>query len=617
MFSPPPLTVLMVIADEAKRYSIDQTLMEAGFKVRYAVNGSDALQLAAENPDVILLDLVLPDISGFEVCCRLKAHATTAVTPVLHLSPSTFEGEEPADHLDQGDEAYLTHPVEAVELVGTIRALSRGRQAERKFHGFVEAVPDGVVIVDQEGKIVLVNRQTEKMFGYKREDLVGMEVEILLPERYRERHRTQRIGFILQPSTRPMGSGLELCGLRNDGSEFAVEISLSPLQTNQGVLISSIVRDITERRRILDQMREKEQYFRALADAVPGIVFATDPDGYCDYCNQRWYEYTGLTLEETKGHGWSLAIHPDDQKHAMTVWLNALHSGQPFEAAFRFRRADGTYRWFLDRAMPAKDEEGNVIKWFGNCVDIDDQKCMEQALQQADHQKDEFMAMLAHELRNPLAPIKSAVELIKTLKVSDPKLEWARGIIDRQARQLAVLVEDLLDIARIIHGKLNLHKEQVELEKIVSQAVETSRPNIDARGHELSVSLPPEPVRLNADFARLVQVWTNLLNNAAKYTEVGGRIWLTAERLDEQVVVRLKDTGIGISQEMLPQVFDLFTQVQSSQDRLQDGLGIGLAMVGRLVQMHGGTVHALSEGPGRGSEFIVRLPILSESSKVM
>lgn len=613
MSDPPRLTILNVCADKARRYSLNQSLQEAGFMVRDVARGEEALLLASAKPDVILLDLLLPDMSGFEVCCRLKAHAAAAVIPVLYLSPSSVGSQDHAGHLEHGDEACLMHPVEPAELIAMIRTLVRGRQAERQFHGFLEAAPDAVVIADQDGKIVRVNEQAEKIFGYEREELEGQEVEILVPERLRERYQAQRAGFGVHPSTRPIGLELDVWGLRKDGSEFPVEIRLSTLPTPEGILVLSIIRDVTERRRMEVELREREGYHRALVDSVPGIVFTTDPDGNCDYCNRRWYDYTGLTFEQTKGHGWTSVIHPDDRDVAMAVWLNALRSGQPFDAVYRFRRADGVYRWFLDRAVPLKDERGHVVKWFGNCVDIDDQKRMEQAFQQADRHKNEFLAMLAHELRNPLVPIRSAIQVIKELGPSDPSLDWARGVIDRQAKQLALLMEDLFDVSSIMHGKLKVRKQPVEFGPLIAQAIEAVRPLIDDRKQELTVSLPPQLVRLDADPTRLIQVWTNLLNNAAKYTEQGGRIWLTAEVMDGQLVVRVRDTGIGVSQEMLPRLFDLFTQVEGSQDRTQGGLGLGLTIVGRLVEMHGGTVHALSEGPGKGSEFVTRLPILPEA----
>jgi signal transduction histidine kinase len=228
----------------------------------------------------------------------------------------------------------------------------------------------------------------------------------------------------------------------------------------------------------------------------------------------------------------------------------------------------------------------------------------------ADRRKDQFLAMLAHELRNPLAPIRNALQVARLSGSEDPKLAWAGDVIERQVQQLTRLVEDLLDVSRLNQGKARLRKEAVDLTAVVNQAVETSRPLLEARRHTLSVTLPPRPLRVQADPARLAQVLCNLLNNAAKYTEPGEQVWLTVGPEDDEAVLRVEDTGIGIPEEMLPRVFDLFTQVDSSQARAQGGLGIGLTLVRSLVEMHGGTVEARSDGPGRGSEFVVRLPIL-------
>ncbi|MGH8759984.1 MAG: GAF domain-containing sensor histidine kinase [Burkholderiales bacterium] len=234
-------------------------------------------------------------------------------------------------------------------------------------------------------------------------------------------------------------------------------------------------------------------------------------------------------------------------------------------------------------------------------------------LKESDRRKDEFLAMLAHELRNPLAPIRNAVEILRARCPPAPELQWAGEVIDRQVQQMTRLVDDLLDVSRITRGKIDLRKERVELAAVVKNAVEASRPLIEKCGHELTVTIPPEPIHLEADLTRLSQVLLNLLNNAAKYTHQGGRIWLTAERQsDHQMLIRVKDTGIGISAEMLPRIFDPFMQVDRSLERSEGGLGIGLTLVQRLVELHGGTVEARSTGPGKGSEFVLRFPVAVE-----
>jgi CheY-like chemotaxis protein len=231
-----------------------------------------------------------------------------------------------------------------------------------------------------------------------------------------------------------------------------------------------------------------------------------------------------------------------------------------------------------------------------------------EALREADRHKDEFLAMLAHELRNPLAPIRNAIQALKRIGPPDPQLQKLRDMIDRQVTHMARLVDDLLDVSRITRNKIELHKERLELMTAVVRAVEASRPLIDARKHRLTVSLPPDPVEVEGDLTRLSQVISNLLDNAAKYTEEGGNIWLTSEKLGSQVVIRVKDDGMGISSHILPHVFDLFIQSDRALDRSQGGLGIGLTLVRRLVELHGGRVEAHSAGPGKGSEFVIYLP---------
>ena len=236
-------------------------------------------------------------------------------------------------------------------------------------------------------------------------------------------------------------------------------------------------------------------------------------------------------------------------------------------------------------------------------------------LKEADRRKDEFLATLGHELRNSLAPVRNAVRVLGLKGPNEPELRWGRDVIERQVDHLTRLIDDLTDISRITLNKLELRKERIELAEVINGAVESSRPLIEKCGHELAVTLPPEPAYVNGDSVRLAQAFMNLLANAAKYTERGGRIWMTAEREDGEVIVRVKDTGVGIPPEKLPRLFEMFYQVDRSLERSQGGLGIGLSLVRRLVELHGGRVNAHSVGVGKGSEFTVRLPVLTEESK--
>jgi signal transduction histidine kinase len=283
-------------------------------------------------------------------------------------------------------------------------------------------------------------------------------------------------------------------------------------------------------------------------------------------------------------------------------------SGEVWEDTFPLRGKDGQYRWFHSRAFPIRDERGDIIRWFGTNTDVTEQLAAEAGLKEADRRKNEFLAMLAHELRNPLAPIRNALQILQ-LESGNETVQLVSETFERQVGQLVRMVDDLLDVNRITRGKIDLRIERVELAPVIQHAVEAVRPMCENRGHQLSVVIPKQAVYLDADPARMAQVLSNLLNNACKFTPNGGRITLAAEQQAENVVIRIEDNGIGIATEQLPRIFEMFTQVDTSLERSVSGLGIGLTLVKNLVEMHGGTVEAHSEGVGRGSEFVVRLPI--------
>src|SRR5262249_55324357 len=289
-------------------------------------------------------------------------------------------------------------------------------------------------------------------------------------------------------------------------------------------------------------------------------------------------------------------------------WEWAVRSGDVYECEHQLRLADGSFRWHLSRGVPLKNAAGEIIKWFGTATDIHDLRRTEQELRENDRRKDEFLAMLAHELRNPLAPIYNAIQALKRIDAPEPQIQQLRDMIERQVKYMSRLVDDLLDVSRITRNKITLRKENLELMTVVGRAIETSRPLIDARKHQLTVSFPPDPMQVEGDLTRLSQVISNLLDNAAKYTEEGRNIWLSAEKSGGQVVIRVKDDGVGIPSHILPHVFDLFTQADRTLDRSQGGLRIGLTLVRRLVELHGGRVEAHSLGQGKGSEFVIYLP---------
>jgi PAS domain S-box-containing protein len=353
--------------------------------------------------------------------------------------------------------------------------------------------------------------------------------------------------------------------------------------------------------------------FRALAESVPHHIWMVRRNGTVDYVNDQWFDYTGAE-RGSESSAWAAFVHPDDRERTLACWSRAVETGEPYAAEFRYRRRDGSYRWFLSRAVPVRDDALG-LRWFGAATDIDDQKKAEEALRDADRRKDEFLAVLGHELRNPLAPIVTAVEIMRRLSPTDERVPEARDLIARQAARMTRLLDDLLDVSRITRGKIRLQLEALDIATVVAQAIETSRPLLEARRHELAVSLPHSPLWIRGDAVRLPQVISNLLDNAAKYTESRGRIELVVEARGTEIVLTVRDTGIGIPPAMLGHVFELFTQGEHAGDVMRDGLGIGLTVVRSLVEMHGGGVEARSAGIGKGSEFIVRLPAVTEAPR--
>jgi PAS domain S-box-containing protein len=365
-----------------------------------------------------------------------------------------------------------------------------------------------------------------------------------------------------------------------------------------------------ERVRSEAERRLSEQRFRGAVDAMQGTLWTNDAQGRMKGQQLAWSVLTGQRFEEYQDLGWATAVHPEDAQPTIHAWRQAVAQRKTFEFEHRVKRAfDGAWRRYAIRAIPLLDEEGQTIEWVGVHTDITERRAAEEALRDADRRKDEFIATLAHELRNPLAPIRNAAQVAKSPGATDAQRRWAHEVIERQARHMALLLEDLLDVSRITRGTLQLRLEPVELAAVVDTAIETARPLIDSRQHELTVVLPEAPLWLEADALRLAQVLSNLLTNAAKYSEPQGEIRLSAEQRGEELTIRVSDRGLGIEPQLLPRIFEMFSQGKPAIDRAEGGLGIGLALVKGLLGLHGGTIEASSAGIGQGSTFTVRLPI--------
>jgi PAS domain S-box-containing protein len=366
--------------------------------------------------------------------------------------------------------------------------------------------------------------------------------------------------------------------------------------------------DAIEALRSQEALRESERIYRAIGESIDFGVWTADAEGCNTYTSDSFLRLTGLTQDRCAGDGWRSVVHPEDAPLLDARWRDCLRTGEQLDHEFRVLGADGKYHEVLGRGAPVRNARGMITGWAGIHLDIHRIKQVENELRELDQRKNEFLATLAHELRNPLAPLRNGLEVMRLAGADPATAEKARAMMERQLRQMVRLVDDLLDVSRVSRGKIELRREDVELSAVLRNALETSQPLMADRGHELVANVPPERIVVNADVTRLSQVFWNLLNNAAKYTEPGGRVELNVKLQGGEVCVSIRDNGIGIPPEMQARVFDIFTQVDRTLEKSQGGLGIGLSIAKRLVEMHGGSISVVSEGHRKGSEFIVRLP---------
>lgn len=511
------------------------------------------------------------------------------------------------------------------EIVGAskiARDISERKRAEEalheqkeRLHATLTGIGDAVIVTDAEARVTMMNPVAQALTGWK-DDATGRpleEVFHIINEQTRQPvdspvNRVMCEGVIV-------GLGNHTILIRKDDTKRPIDDSAAPIRDREGNVMGCILvfRDTSERRRTERALADREARIRAVVNTVIDGIVTIDEGGTIQSLNPAAVRLFGYQAEEVVGQNVRMLM-PDPYRHEHDGYLaNYLRSGQA-QIIGVGREVEGCRKDGSTFPMELAVSEfrlGERRYFTGIVRDITERKQAEEALRQADRRKDEFLATLAHELRNPLAPIRNAVELLGRDRDDPALFEQARSILGRQLGQMVRLIDDLLDMSRISQGKVQLRKERVELAAVVRGAVETIRPFLDAQAHELTITLPPESIFLDADPTRLAQVLSNLLHNAAKYTERGGHIWLTAERRDNEVQVSVRDDGIGIAAEHLPHLFEMFTQASPALERAQGGLGIGLSLVRGLVEPHGGTVEARSAGIGRGSEFIVCLPVVA------
>jgi PAS domain S-box-containing protein len=504
-------------------------------------------------------------------------------------------------------------PVGVVLVFRDVTERRRADEAQARLAAIVESSQDAIISKTLEGVIRTWNTGAERLFGYTAEEAIGRSITLIIPpERLNEEE------MILAQVAR--GEPIELyetVRVAKDGRRLHISLTVSPVRDWEGRVIgaSKVARDVTERKQAEEALRASELRFRTLTAHAPVGIFTTDREGNCLFVNECWCEMAGLSAAEARGQGWVRALHPDDRERILREWSSAAAAERPFVEEYRFRTAAGKVTWLQSTAIELCNDAGRVSGYIGTLTDITQRKAAVEALQEADRRKDEFLALLAHELRNPLAPLRNGLQVMRLASGDAKVVASTQEMMDRQLSHMVRLIDDLLDISRISRNKMELRRSRVLLADVVSSAVETARPELEAAEHKLTVTLPPEPILLDADLTRLAQVFGNLLNNSTKYTQRGGEIWLTATRDGDQVMVTVQDTGIGIPALALGDIFDMFSQVDRSIERSTGGLGLGLALVKGLVEMHGGTVEATSPGLGEGSTFTVRLPILQDRAE--
>ena len=484
----------------------------------------------------------------------------------------------------------------------------------------VESSDDAIISKSLQGIIQSWNAAAERLFGYTAGQAIGRHISLVIPpDRISEEDEIigrLRIGERIDH--------FETERVRSDGQRIQVSLTISPIKDDAGRVVgaSKIVRDITERKRV----EVDRQMFVTLVETSTDFIAMSDLDGIPFFVNRAGLLQVGLTsIEQAKSTPVREFFFPEDQHWVMEEFFPQVRIQGHGEVEVRFRNfRTGEARWMAYKVVTLTDGNGQPTAFATVSQDVTDRRRMEDHLRalasdlsEADRRKNEFLATLAHELRNPLAPISNAVQMLRRRGSADPEaVEAASGLLQRQVAHLARLVDDLLDMSRITRGRIELRREEVDLAVVVKQVVEATRAQFRSMNHELTITMPDGSVMLDADATRLAQILGNLLTNACKFTDRGGRVSLTVERTNGNVEIRVRDNGIGISVEDLPKVFDMFTQLDSSLERSRDGLGIGLTLVKNLVEMHGGSISVRSDGLGTGAEFAVSLPTIVEPSSI-
>ncbi|HEY9617953.1 MAG TPA: PAS domain S-box protein, partial [Microcoleaceae cyanobacterium] len=591
-----------------------------------------------------------------ELLPNLESHWFTIYGQVA-LTGEPIQFESGSDVMNRWFEvsAFRTGPVESRRVAILFKDISQRKQAERerqesetRFRTLADNISQFAWMADERGEIFWYN---QRWFDY-----TGATLEEMQGWGWQKVHHPEHLDRVIKKINRCFATGEiweDTFPLRGHDGQYRWFLSRAiPVRDAQGRVLRwfGTNTDITDRKQVEEALQHSEERYRYLAEAIPQLVWTCNANGNCEFVNQQLCDYIGLTVEQAIAQGWLAAIHPEDRPATQEMWVDAIHHDHFYRTEYRLRRAtDHSYRWHLVLGLPLKDPQGRVVKWFGTCTDIHDQKELElerdrlfqlertarEAAERANRIKDEFLAVLSHELRSPLNPILGWSKLLQTRKLNEAKAAEALATIERNAKVQMQLIDDLLDVAKILRGKLSLTMTSVNLATVVEAAIETVRTTVTAKSISLCTKLP-NIGQVSGDAARLQQIVWNLLSNAIKFTPTGGQVTIRLERRDAgdqtaqnltplvspvasppgYAYITVTDTGKGINPDFIPYLFETFRQEDASITRKYGGLGLGLAIVRQLVEAHGGTIVADSPGEGLGATFIVQLPLLNVESEV-
>ena len=483
------------------------------------------------------------------------------------------------------------------------------RESELRNHlsAIVESSNDAIVSKDLTGTITSWNKGAERIFGYSAEEVIGRSIYLLIPPEYHEQEKE----ILAKLRNGQRIEHFETVRLTKSGEKLAISLAISPIRNDRDEIVgaSKVARDITAQKRVQDRIRESEEKFTLIFKSSPVGMVLVEPDGF-------------RVIEANPAFASLMGAHEDELKNGPIWDAHHIHDPERWEA---LKEELATTDRISDQELRIVNGNGSHIDLLINATtvnfgknrsmlfhveDITERKAAFIALKESDRRKDEFIATLSHELRNPLAPLSNALQLLEISPGNVQVVEQAHEVMRRQLSHMVRLLDDLMDVSRVSRGVIELRKAPVEIHAVIRQSVETVQPMIDLERHHLEQHLHDGQLWVNGDATRLVQIFSNLLNNAAKYMESGGRIVLTTTRSNGRVRIEVADEGVGMDPAQLARIFDMFSQLEPMISRKYSGLGIGLNIVKKLVEMHGGSITAHSEGIGKGSRFVVELPLI-------